>query len=1275
MALPEQIAVAFVRRPRLAALTGLLVVALALTWGLIASDGLVRGHDAAINSYSGYESDNATWLSLWDDLRFPGMPRPATRTTLTQFVLIWLSGALNSYTDAARLMQAGMVLLSMVTMFALVRHYTGSNLAGFAAALVAVVNRAAPFQSQLAFAAGFALAPLAFLALDRTLRYRRPRDAMFLGVAVALLVVSTILPFTYIVASFLTLYAVIYGLSIVRRSTWPEVPDVLRQLLRPLGLAGVVAFFLAFYFLSTLALSTGQVISEESGYSLDEISRRAVTLWQAITLEAAGGFIFDTWWMGVANFLLALAAVAAFIRLRTYWTSAFMVIVLVSVFFASQVDSPVYAFIFERVPLFSLVRIGRRWEALTLLSYVVLASTFVPLAWDLAQDRVRRFRSSWRASWQLRRPRGSLKRAVRPALTNASALVVTLVVLPLAVVVHWNSVAEWLETYQLPGDYIAPYAWLAEIDDDSVIAAAPFLETRVTDKYSLITGDYSRHLGPSVAGRPLLTGFRVGGITVNADIRALISNMETAPAFSDDLVEAHDSEEIFVSRRWKNFFIEGAIGFSDSSEGQGVVRVNFRRQSERVAYAVEFDEAAQEVRLSLTGANSRVMDRAPFEFAAGRSYTLAIAAQDSHFRVYIDGERVLTGADTTLARGEIGLEAEGARATLTNVRMTSVNEPIFVDTGFMNKLALLNTGHLVLQPHASPEEKALLASLPGFELQFSSGDAAVGANTLNYPRIGAPARVGLVVSKAVPPVLDTLAKLPGFNFEDNLLLFLDDLGEAELGLVSPLIDYIVIADTDDAFPSSLEGMIDRGVPVVYLLAPPEPQFTRASEGVFLVDDITVDDGAQDVVDRNWRVFVFEADVRLGEGTSQAGVRFKQRNANAYYYVELDGATNRVTLGRRQGSDDVALAQTRVRGLASESRALRIAMDGPSVDVYLDGDLILQGSDELFNRGTISIYATGGEAEFTSLRSTSPPGASPDFRFLSRYGFEATPLRAVTVGLTPGAETPGVTRSVTHRAAMTIEIPRSGRYAVTIGLRGSEVDAVFSTVTNLATGDVELLSFDGGLARSTAYTNQLTHEENGDLWITDGPVRISAGAHEITVFAQGRQPLIEHVMLTELRGRLAEPDPLTLFSRNGADSDVDFEKVSPTEYRVLPDGGEGRFIVFKDSFDAGWVASDSVGELEHLRAYGFYNAYLVPANLAKDATIKISYRPQAVYTSGLVISALTVPVLIAVGWLWSRRRSREAGTPAEMLAQADGQASPTGGADTAAPDRRTSRVAD
>ena len=173
--------------PRLGTISqaALLVMALVLSWGVLSSPGAIRGRHMEINASATYEARTDSWAYVWDDARFPGTPKPPERLAWVQLLLVGLTNLTDDIHFSMRLVLVLLLVAALFCAYKLVLHLTGSHLAGLLAAAVYGYNSGAPYHENLLVTAGYALAPLVFLALDRLLAGRRLLDVVLFALAYA----------------------------------------------------------------------------------------------------------------------------------------------------------------------------------------------------------------------------------------------------------------------------------------------------------------------------------------------------------------------------------------------------------------------------------------------------------------------------------------------------------------------------------------------------------------------------------------------------------------------------------------------------------------------------------------------------------------------------------------------------------------------------------------------------------------------------------------------------------------------------------------------------------------------------------------------------------------------------------------------------------------------------------------------------------------------------------------------------------------------------------
>ena len=81
------------------------------------------------------------------------------------------------------------------------------------------------------------------------------------------------------------------------------------------------------------------------------------------------------------------------------------------------------------------------------------------------------------------------------------------------------------------------------------------------------------------------------------------------------------------------------------------------------------------------------------------------------------------------------------------------------------------------------------------------------------------------------------------------------------------------------------------------------------------------------------------------------------------------------LARRSGDDFEVLDQTKKGYRIGKWHQVRMALDGPRLAVYIDGEKELEATDKAFQQGTIALYCWGSpSARFRKLTLKPKPGA-------------------------------------------------------------------------------------------------------------------------------------------------------------------------------------------------------------------------------------------------------------------------------------------------------------
>jgi len=145
-----------------------------------------------------------------------------------------------------------------------------------------------------------------------------------------------------------------------------------------------------------------------------------------------------------------------------------------------------------------------------------------------------------------------------------------------------------------------------------------------------------------------------------------------------------------------------------------------------------------------------------------------------------------------------------------------------------------------------------------------------------------------------------------------------------------------------------------------------------------------------------------------------------------------------------------------------------------------------------------------------------------------------------------------------------------------------------------------------------YRNYLVGEVGTYHWLTTQPFQLSPGTYVFQLRVTGRQPLVDQALLyMEPPGVLVDTTQ-ALFDLGTPAPPVDFQKVSPTLYRVsVPQGQPQALLVFKEAYDPRWEAWAGGERLPHLRAFGVFNAYLLPGGVAEES-VDLAFTPQGLF---------------------------------------------------------------
>jgi len=199
-----------------------------------------------------------------------------------------------------------------------------------------------------------------------------------------------------------------------------------------------------------------------------------------------------------------------------------------------------------------------------------------------------------------------------------------------------------------------------------------------------------------------------------------------------------------------------------------------------------------------------------------------------------------------------------------------------------------------------------------------------------------------------------------------------------------------------------------------------------------------------------------------------------------------------------------------------------------------------------------------------------------------------------------------------------------------------------------------------------------------FWINLGAHRLEKGSHQIRPYQNNFFDILllylspgansQPFSIGEVKETLTSPEGRFWTPGEGRVK-LSFQRLSATKYKVEGRAARSFWLVFNESFDPGWrahlslkekppkvrgepsqkLSSDSWQKKElhqHIVVNGYANGWYVdipslpaPGKEEREFTIILEFRPQLLFTVGLVISGLTLVACITYLIMYSRKRRR------------------------------------
>lgn len=1181
----------------------LLFLHLALIGPLLWGSGLPKGMDMNASLLAGYEAENGSWHQLWDDSRFPGMTRHVSRSTVTELVLTWLVEITNDLFLSMRLLVWGLNVVAALGMYVLVAHITRSRAAGVLAAVAFVVSRGAPLRIGLPLAAGYALLPWLFLAVDRTLHEPGLRRVLLLGLCAALLVTATVPGFTYIAALAVIVYALAFLVGrLTHHGLGQEGAIVLGKRILSLVAGVAIALPLAWYYIQGLTLSTLPTVEETGGYDLLTVATNLPTLSEAFALSLPG-FQLGTGAMDIAGWALVAVAVVGASWWADFRVPALVFIGLVSTYFAAEVDSYGYRLLSDYLPYFSLVRGASRWLGIALLAYSVL------LGLGLA--------GAMKRAGQLAQSRMAGSRFLM-AVTVTMGLCIVGVVIG-NIWVQLPALRQWTTPYRLGESNTAPFQQVAGASSETAFATAPLLAERISGEPFLTAIDFGRTLGPGISGHTALGGFRAGGLKTGGEVLGLVQHLRTSLVGQMDR-SVLSARPVQVGGPVRDFRVAATVELVGVDAPDGYLALRFRQQNSNVTYAVALYPAIGRI-AALQGEGTRtrtVLASSYIRPASFRDYALEIELAAGELRVWLDDQLVLTVNDVEFGTGSVEAFSSNVDAVISDVEVAAVTRgPAYPDVQMAKLLGLFNVGSVVVQPHTTQIERRRIAAMPGLREARAWGDARLYDNLYHAPgKAFLTPTYGLFVGQPEEAVLP--------------LYHMDGVAQGKIGLVGnsdipeEAREQVVTGAAFLVVPArQAEGLVRAGLPrtppLVYLwdLGAPSgvvlPQPYQTPPRLYVTELVNVMSRA-----RNFVLETVMEPVPGADGLPSTTFRFRGIGESSYYSVAIAPASGQMFLSRHAGANATVLAQAEFQATRSALK-LRIAAEGESFVVYVDDVQVLTASDDRYgDAGPIQASADAPGVVLKDIGVAADRDPQALRQVLGAQGFDVR--RAVGQFPSLGRDHFNLFPNVQSVSApLNPVLP--GQYRLAVGVAPGEDAFLLSTV------------YDGA-DRVKPVFERLVHQpsptpqHHGITWYISGPLDLKGGRSEVFVGVHGEGSRIVAMALVQtamVEGR----ELVDLLLAGQTPTRIGLARQSPTSYQGTIPAGVGGLLLFQESFHDGWEARAGGDMLGHVRTFGTLNGFWMQASDA-PRQLRLRFTPQGAYQRGLVISGVSFLLVLGVG---------------------------------------------
>ena len=356
-------------------------------------------------------------------------------------------------------------LISALSSYLFTYNYIKNHTAAFCGSLVYVFNQwffSQFTEGHIDIVFSYALAPLIFLSLDRVLEDPKPKRVLLLSLGLAVLITGFHPEFIVIYGIFLVLFVIFHIAAKVKREGIRKI-SLKRSTINLTVLVALTAFLIAFTIFPMFFGSSPPYYSREYKYYIEETYGLSyTTLADAFTLMFVekGGYdqlITDQTDIGLYNFpyqeillFIYLLAYSAFFIRKDAHMIFFAFATIISTLLSLGPHSPIkeaFVWAWFNVPHFAVYRAIDRWISMTAFSHSFFVALFVGMILNFVKK-------------ENQSKNNYFYKAIKKILSKFSILLITLT-LVCSIFSSFFFLRHGLQTYTPPGEYLAPFNWIA----------------------------------------------------------------------------------------------------------------------------------------------------------------------------------------------------------------------------------------------------------------------------------------------------------------------------------------------------------------------------------------------------------------------------------------------------------------------------------------------------------------------------------------------------------------------------------------------------------------------------------------------------------------------------------------------------------------------------------------------------------------------------------------------------------------------------------------------